>query len=89
MNKEMSKRKKTETFNFEKGLADLEKIVTQLEKGNTSLEVSLTQFAHAIELIQQCQTTLQQAEQRIEILVQKNQSSHLEPFNLNQVPREE
>ncbi len=85
----MSKRKKTEPFDFEKGLADLEKIVVQLEQGNTTLEVSLAQFAHAIELIQQCQTTLKQAEQRIEMLVQKNQSSYLKPFDLNQVSREE
>ncbi len=58
----------TKPVQFEKSIAALEAIVMQLEKGELSLEDSLQQFEKGITLARQCQDTLNQAEQKIEIL---------------------
>ena len=58
----------TKPIHFEKSIAELEAIVTQLEKGELSLEDSLKQFEQGIILARKCQETLNQAEQKIEML---------------------
>ena len=58
----------TKPIQFEKSIAELEAIVLQLEKGELSLEDSLQQFEKGITLARQCQDTLNQAEQKIEML---------------------
>ena len=58
----------TKPVQFEKSIAALEAIVMQLEKGELSLGDSLQQFEKGITLARQCQDTLNQAEQKIEIL---------------------
>ena len=55
--------------NLEKSLADLEKIVTQLEDGDISLEQALKQFEKGVKLSRDCQTALQAAEQKVQILM--------------------
>ena len=58
----------TKPIQFEKSIAELQNIVNQLEKGELSLEESLKQFEKGISLARKCQDTLNQAEQKIEIL---------------------
>ena len=58
----------TKTIHFEHSIAQLDDIVMQLEKGELSLEESLQQFEKGISLARTCQTILNQAEQKIEIL---------------------
>jgi exodeoxyribonuclease VII small subunit len=58
----------TKAIPFELSFSELESIVTQLEKGDLTLEDSLKQFEKGIHLAQQCQTLLTQAEQKIEQL---------------------
>ena len=53
---------------FEAALAELERIVQQLESGSLGLEPSLTRFEQGIGLLRQCYETLENAEQRIEML---------------------
>ncbi len=53
---------------FEKSIAELQDIVTQLEKGELSLEDSLKQYEKAMAIANLCQEMLQQAEQKIESL---------------------
>ena len=65
-------KKALETLNFEKSISELEILVNQLEKGELSLEESLKQFEQGINLARQCQTMLQQAEQKIEQLSNDN-----------------
>jgi exodeoxyribonuclease VII small subunit len=64
--------KKTEaqSKNFEAGLAALEKIVRELERGDLPLEESLRLFEEGVRLSRQCQERLNQAERRIELLLQ-------------------
>src|SRR5262245_54864546 len=54
---------------FESALERLVAIVHELEEGNLGIETSLTRFEEGIGLLRDCYRTLEQAEQRIEILV--------------------
>jgi exodeoxyribonuclease VII small subunit len=57
-----------ENPSFEQALADLEKIVRDLEDGQTGLEESLKRYEHGIGLLRRCYTELRAAEQRILVL---------------------
>ncbi|MFL0810919.1 MAG: exodeoxyribonuclease VII small subunit [Agarilytica sp.] len=63
---------KTTPPQFEKALQELESIVQSLESGELSLEDSLGSFERGIKLTRQCQTALQDAEQRVSILLEKD-----------------
>jgi exodeoxyribonuclease VII small subunit len=65
---------------FEKTLAELEKLVVNLEKGDLSLDESLSGFKHGIELTQQCQTVLDNAQQTVEQLMNNDDEDSLKPF---------
>jgi exodeoxyribonuclease VII small subunit len=58
------------TVNLEKSLADLEKLVDELESGDLPLEKAMEKFEAGIKLTRQCQAALKDAEQKVEILVQ-------------------
>jgi exodeoxyribonuclease VII small subunit len=58
--------------NFESSLAALEKIVRELERGELPLEKSLELFERGVRLSRECQERLQQAERRIEVLLQRD-----------------
>jgi len=72
-------RKKSATL-FEDSLQELESIVEQLEQGDISLEASLKSFEQGVKLTRICQTALQDAEQKVQILLEKNGQQTLEPF---------
>ncbi|MBC7743138.1 MAG: exodeoxyribonuclease VII small subunit [Bdellovibrionaceae bacterium] len=54
---------------FEKKLARLEEIVTQMEKGDLALEDSLKSFEEGIKLSRECHGQLAQAEAQVKKLV--------------------
>jgi exodeoxyribonuclease VII small subunit len=54
---------------FEDALNKLEKIVSQLEEGDISLEDSLKLFEEGIRLSRICNQKLDEAEKRVEILI--------------------
>jgi exodeoxyribonuclease VII small subunit len=54
---------------FEDALSKLEKIVSQLERGDISLEESLKLFEEGIRLSRLCNQKLDEAEKRVEILL--------------------
>ncbi len=73
--------KKTEAGpNFEKTLAELEKLVMNLEEGKLSLDESLSGFKHGIELTRQCQSALDNAQQTVEQLTNTEDQESLKPF---------
>jgi exodeoxyribonuclease VII small subunit len=74
----MPKKKSTPTF--EESLAELEQLVNRLERGEISLEESLAAFERGVNLTRTCQKALQEAEQKAQILIDKNGSQVLEPF---------
>lgn len=53
---------------FEAASAELERIVTEMEAGQMSLEDSLAAYTRGAELLQYCQNTLQKAQQQVRIL---------------------
>jgi exodeoxyribonuclease VII small subunit len=65
---------------FEQALGELETVVDRLEHGELPLEEALKQFERGIELARACEASLKQAEQRVEILLQKNPEAAPEPF---------
>jgi exodeoxyribonuclease VII small subunit len=78
--KAAKKTKKDQLPDFEKSLRELESLVERMEQGEISLEQSLKDFERGIELTRQCQTALQQAEQRVQQLISKNGQDELVPF---------
>ena len=54
---------------FEMALERLETSVARLEEGEMPLEEALELFEAGVKLSRQCQSTLEQAERRVEILV--------------------
>ena len=65
---------------FETTLAQLGTIVTTLESGELPLEDALKEFENGIKLAQLGQERLQQAEQRIQILLQKSETAPLSDY---------
>lgn len=53
---------------FEKALAELEQLVAAMERGDQSLDQSLAAYERGIALYRQCQTALEQAEQRVTLV---------------------
>ncbi|MBT8138085.1 MAG: exodeoxyribonuclease VII small subunit [Gammaproteobacteria bacterium] len=74
----MSKKKET---GFEQSLAELEALVEQLERGDMPLEKTLEQFERGIALTRSCQRALQDAEQKVEILLKKTSDAKPEDFD--------
>ncbi|MDF9391446.1 MULTISPECIES: exodeoxyribonuclease VII small subunit [Methylococcus] len=65
---------------FEEALAELEQLVERMEQGNLPLEESLKLFERGIELTRTCQKSLQDAEQKVQILLEENSLPTLKPF---------
>ena len=72
--------KKKTTNLFEESIAELEQLVEQMEQGELSLEDSLKSFERGVALTRTCQKALQEAEQKVQILLEKNGTQTLEPF---------
>ncbi|MCX4025970.1 exodeoxyribonuclease VII small subunit [Endozoicomonas sp. SM1973] len=73
-------RKKAST-SFEESLTALETLVEQLESGELSLEDSLQAFEQGIKLTRECQQSLTKAEQKVNLLLEKNGLQTIEPFD--------
>ncbi len=71
--------KKT-TFQFEKSLKELEQLVEKMEQGDIGLEESLKHFEKGVQLTKACQKALQEAEQKVNILLEKNGQLELAKF---------
>lgn len=70
----------TEPPSFEDALAELEKIVLDLERGELNLADSLAQFERGMELTKKCQVVLAEAEQKVHILTQQRGEPSFLPF---------
>ncbi len=74
---------------FEDALDKLEKIVSQLEEGDISLEESLKLFEEGIRLSRFCNQKLDEAEKRVEILLKgKEGVLETEPFEPSENPKQ-
>jgi exodeoxyribonuclease VII small subunit len=57
------------TLELEKAMSQLEAIVEQLESGDLTLDKSLQQFEKGVRLSRECQTALNKAEQKVQMLI--------------------
>ena len=60
---------------FETSLAELQTLVERLESGELSLEDSLGAFEQGIRLTRDCQQALAEAEQKVQLLLEKGDGS--------------
>ena len=52
-------------MSFEQAMSELERIVTQLERGDVPLEDSISLYEKGAELKKRCETKLKEAEQKV------------------------
>ncbi|TMM46015.1 exodeoxyribonuclease VII small subunit [Colwellia ponticola] len=74
-------KKKLENLSFEESLHELDTIVQSLEQGDLSLEESMALFERGLNLSQLSQVKLQTAEQKVQLLLDKNGSPQLTDFD--------
>lgn len=67
-------------IDFEAALKALEGLVEQMERGELTLEQSLQCFEQGVALTRESQQALTAAEQRVEILLEKNAQAEPVPF---------
>ncbi|WP_392561884.1 exodeoxyribonuclease VII small subunit [Orbus sturtevantii] len=65
---------------FEEILKELENVVSKLELGNLPLDEALNEFEKGVKLSKQGQVQLQNAEQRIQILLTESSEAELTDF---------
>lgn len=80
MYKENIMARKPAELDFETTLSQLENIVSRLETGDLPLEDALKEFENGVKLAKLGQERLQQAEQRIQILLQKSDNAPLADY---------
>ncbi|WP_380184730.1 exodeoxyribonuclease VII small subunit [Kalamiella sp. sgz302252] len=73
-------KKAEQPASFETSLTELEQIVSRLESGDLPLEEALNEFEHGVQLARAGQQKLQQAEQRVQILLNDDKNGDLQPF---------
>lgn len=71
---------------FEQALAELESVVEKLERGDLPLEEALRVFERGVELTRHCQGALKAAQQRVEILTQRDGQTETAPFEATEAP---
>lgn len=78
--------RKKAALDFEQSLTDLQTIVERLENGELSLEESLSAFEQGIRLTRDCQASLTQAEQKVQILLERDGELEAAPFETDESP---
>lgn len=73
----MAIEKHDDPLSFEQAIAELENIVDEMEKGDLPLQTALEKFERGVGLAKHGQATLQAAEQKVQILTQKNGTQSL------------
>lgn len=73
----MSTPKQPEQLSFEEAVAELEDIVANMERGELPLEEALASFERGVQLVNQSQSKLKQAEQKVQMLVNNGASQEL------------
>lgn len=72
--------KEENKISFEKEMEKLEVLVTELEKGDLSLDESVKKFEEGIKISKECNEMLEEAEKKISILIEKDGELEEENF---------
>lgn len=73
--------KKPENMSFESTIEELEQLVEQLESGDLALDEALRKFERGISLARAGQLKLDNAEQRVRILLSNSDDAPLSDFS--------
>ncbi|QKT04407.1 exodeoxyribonuclease VII small subunit [Ectothiorhodospiraceae bacterium 2226] len=73
---------------FEQALQELDALVARMEQGEQTLEEALRDFERGVELTRLCQQALGEAEQKVELLLQRQGEATLAPFQAPAQPEE-
>jgi len=79
-------KRSSKTPDFETALTELEALVEKMEQGDLSLDESLKQFERGVQLTRACQQALKDAEQKVQVLMEKDGQTSLEPFEDDAAP---
>jgi exodeoxyribonuclease VII small subunit len=63
--------------NLEESLSEISQLIARMEQSELTLEQSLDHFERGITLVKHCQKILEQAEQKVQILIQNNNQEEL------------
>ena len=63
--------KPVEEMSFEDAMRELEKVVSDLERGDVPLEQSIALYERGAQLKQRCQTKLKEAEEKVALITQE------------------
>ncbi len=80
--------RKNDSQQFEKSLAELEEIVSDMEQGDLSLEDSLAAFEKGVKLTKECQKSLKSVEQKVNKLIAKDKTIAIESFDSGSIKSE-
>lgn len=69
---------------FEQSIKELEQVVLEMEKGDLSLEDAIKNFEKGMELSKECSKRLEQAEKKINVLVNNNGVVEEQPFEVTE-----
>lgn len=72
--------KPTKLPTLEESLTEISQLIDKMEHGEPTLEQSLTHFERGITLVKHCQKVLNEAEQKVQILIQNNQQEELADY---------
>ena len=72
----MSKQKQIEKLTFEQALAGLSELVEKLESGDLPLEESVAAFEQGVKLSRRCESLLDAADQRLQLLEDNTGERH-------------
>ena len=73
---------KAKPAGFEATLAELEALVARMEGGQMPLDEALRSFERGVQLTRECQSALQAAQQRVQILTQRAAGATAEDFTV-------
>jgi exodeoxyribonuclease VII small subunit len=65
---------------LEESLSEITQIIEKMEHSDQTLEQSLTHFERGVTLIKHCQKILEEAEQKVQILIQNNSKEELTSY---------
>lgn len=72
--------KKPKQATLEASLTEISALIEKMEQGGLTLEESLNHFEQGVKLIKNAQKILQDAEQKVQILIQKTNQESLDPY---------
>jgi exodeoxyribonuclease VII small subunit len=76
----MVKKQTEQAPDFESALKELEALVERMESGDLPLEEALKLFERGVELTRTCQSSLKQAELKVEQLIERGGHAELAPL---------